>query len=81
MDNGKLLNTLFDDRYHMLEVIGVGGMMCSHCTAAVEKACKAVPGTASAVADLDKKQVTVRSSGALDALEQAIIDAGYTIRR
>ena len=62
-------------------VIGVEGMMCHHCTAAVEKACKAVPGTASAVADLDKKQVTVRSSGALDALEQAIIDAGYTIRR
>ena len=62
-------------------VIGVEGMMCHHCTAAVEKACKAVPGTASAVADLDKKQVTVRSNGALDALEQAIIDAGYTIRR
>ena len=62
-------------------VIGVEGMMCHHCTAAVEKACKTVPGTASAVADLDKKQVTVRSNGALDALEQAIIDAGYTIRR
>jgi copper chaperone CopZ len=62
-------------------VIGVEGMMCHHCTAAVEKACKAVPGTASAVADLDKKQDTVRSSGALDALEQAIMDAGYTIRR
>ena len=62
-------------------VIGVEGMMCHHCTAAVEKACKAVPGTASAVADLDKKQVTVRSGAALDALEQAIIDAGYTIRR
>ena len=62
-------------------VIGVEGMMCHHCTAAVEKACKAVPGTASAVADLDKKQVTVRSTAALDALEQAIIDAGYTIRR
>jgi cation transport ATPase len=62
-------------------VIGVEGMMCHHCTAAVEKACKAVPGTASAVADLDKKQVAVRSNGTLDALEQAIIDAGYTIRR
>ena len=62
-------------------VIGVEGMMCHHCTAAVEKACKAVPGTAAAVADLDKKQVTVRSDGSLEALEQAIIDAGYTIRR
>lgn len=26
MENGKLLNTLLDDRYEMLEVIGVGGM-------------------------------------------------------
>ena len=59
----------------------IEGMMCNHCTAAVEKACKAVPGTAAAVADLDKKQVTVRSNAALDALEQAIIDAGYTIRK
>ena len=62
-------------------VIGVEGMMCHHCTAAVEKACKAIPGTASAVADLDKKLVTVRSGAALSDLEQAIIDAGYTIRR
>ena len=62
-------------------VIGVEGMMCHHCTAAVEKACKAVPGTASAVADLDKKLVTVRSGAALSDLEQAIIDAGYTIRK
>jgi Cu+-exporting ATPase len=62
-------------------VIGVEGMMCHHCTAAVEKACKAVPGTASALADLEKKQVTVRGSAALTELENAIIDAGYTIRR
>ena len=56
-------------------------MMCPHCTAAVEKACRAVTGTASAVADLDKKLVTVRSGAALSDLEQAIIDAGYTIRK
>ena len=62
-------------------VIGVEGMMCHHCTAAVEKACKAVSGTASAVADLDKKLVTVRSGAALSDLEQAIIDAGYIIRK
>ena len=62
-------------------VIGVEGMMCHHCTAAVEKACKAVPGTATAVADLDKKLVTVRSNAALSDLEQAVIDAGYFIRK
>ncbi len=62
-------------------MIGVEGMMCHHCTAAVEKACKGVPGTAAAVADLEKKQVTVRGNADLTALEKAIIEAGYTIRR
>ena len=62
-------------------VIGVDGMMCGHCTAAVEKACKAVPGTLSAAADLEKKQVTVRGNADLSALENAIIEAGYTIRK
>jgi len=59
----------------------VEGMMCHHCVAAVEKACKGVPGTASALADLEKKQVTVRGNAPLDKLELAIIDAGYTIRK
>ena len=62
-------------------VIGVDGMMCGHCTAAVEKACKAVPGTLSAAADLEKKQVTVRGNADLSSLENAIIEAGYTIRK
>jgi Cu+-exporting ATPase len=62
-------------------VIGVDGMMCGHCTAAVEKACKAVPGVLAASADLEKKQVTVRGEAALDALEKAIAEAGYSIRK
>ena len=62
-------------------VIGVDGMMCHHCVAAVEKACKSVPGTVSARADLDKNQVTVRGEAELTALENAIIEAGYTIRK
>ncbi len=62
------------------QVIGVEGMMCHHCVAAVEKACKGVSGTVAAVADLEKKQVTVRGTGERMMLEQAIIDAGYTIR-
>ena len=61
-------------------VIGVEGMMCHHCTAAVEKACMAVPGTLSALADLDGKTVTVRGEADRKALETAIVDAGYTIR-
>jgi cation transport ATPase len=53
-------------------VIGVEGMMCHHCVAAVEKACKEVAGTAAATADLDKKIVTVRSTASQEALEQAM---------
>ncbi len=59
--------------------IGVGGMMCSHCTAAVERACKAVPGVETAVADLEAKNVTVTGNADLEALKQAIRDADYEI--
>ena len=62
-------------------VIGVEGMMCHHCTAAVEKACRGVPGTLAAMADLEKKQVTVRGTADRAALETAIVEAGYTILR
>ena len=62
-------------------VIEVEGMMCGHCTAAVEKACMDVPGTLEAKADLENKQVTVRGEASREALEKAIIDAGYTIRK
>ena len=60
-------------------VIGVEGMMCGHCTAAVEKACKGVPGVLAATADLDGKKVTVRGEADRKALEAAIVDAGYSI--
>jgi len=60
-------------------VIGVGGMMCSHCTAAVERACKAVPGTVNAVASLEAKNVTVTGTPDVEALKAAIRDADYEI--
>ena len=60
-------------------VINVNGMMCAHCKAAVEKACKAVPGTTDAVVDLEQKTVTVTGSAQLSALKQAIVDAGYEV--
>ena len=60
-------------------VIGVGGMMCSHCTASVEKACLGVPGTVSAVADLEKKCVTVTGTADIEALKKAIIAEDYEI--
>jgi len=63
----------------METVIRVEGMMCVHCKAMVEKVCKAVPGTADAVVDLQAKTVTVTGNAAVDALKKAIVDAGYEV--
>ena len=63
----------------METVIQVGGMMCSHCKARVEKACKAVAGVTEAVVDLQAKTVTVIGSASRDALENAIVQVGFEI--
>ena len=63
----------------METVIYVNGMMCPHCQARVEKACKAVPGVTDAVVDLKAKNVTVTGTADTEALKAAIIDAGYEI--
>ena len=60
-------------------IIHVNGMMCSHCTAAVEKACLGVPGTVSAVASLEEKKVTVTGTADAEALKKAIIAEDYEI--
>ena len=60
-------------------VIGVGGMMCHHCTSAVEKACLAVPGVESARADLERKNVTIVGNADMEAIKQAIRDKDYEI--
>ena len=61
-------------------IIKVDGMMCPHCKARVESVCKAVSGTADAVVDLDKKQVTVTGNFAVDAVKRAITEAGYVVQ-
>ena len=63
----------------MKTVINVGGMMCTHCKAMVEKVCKAVPGTVDAVVDLQAKNVTVTGDADVAALKKAIADAGYEV--
>lgn len=65
----------------MTTVIHVEGMMCGHCKAAVEKACKGVSGTQDAVVDLQAKTVTVTGSAASAELEKAITDAGYEVKK
>ena len=63
----------------METVIYVDGMMCKHCKAHVEAACKCVPGTVDAVVDLEKKCVTVTGQSDVEALKKAITDAGYDV--
>ncbi len=64
---------------NMETVIRVEGMMCPHCKARVEAACKAVPGTRDAVVDLQAKQVTVTGTAGEAAWKEAIVAAGYEI--
>ncbi|MBR2890326.1 MAG: heavy metal translocating P-type ATPase [Oscillospiraceae bacterium] len=63
----------------METVIKVEGMMCKHCKAHVEKACKGVAGTVDAVVDLAAKNVTVTGTASLEALKAAITEAGYDV--
>lgn len=64
---------------NMETVIKVEGMMCGHCKARVEKACKSVPGTVDAVVDLAAKTVTVTGTADVAALKKAITDADYEV--
>jgi Cu+-exporting ATPase len=70
---------IMKEEIKMETVIYVNGMMCPHCKAMVEKVCKAIPGTADAVVDLQAKNVTVTGDADVAALKAAIIDAGYEV--
>ena len=63
----------------MEKTMKIEGMMCPHCKAMVEKVCKAVPGTADAVVDLQAKNVTVTGDADVNALKMAIAEAGYEV--
>lgn len=63
----------------MERIIYVDGMMCPHCKARVESACKAVTGVTDAVVDLNAKQVTISGNAQIDEIKKAITDAGYQV--
>lgn len=63
----------------MKTVLHVEGMMCTHCKAAVEKACKGVSGVTDAVVDLKAKTATVTGNADLEMLKKAIVDAGFEV--
>ena len=85
-DIEALKQAIREEDYEVMEepkaqtiVLSVGGMMCSHCTASVEKACMSVPGTLSAKADLEGKSVIVTGTADIEALKKAIIAEDYEI--
>ncbi|MFR1631363.1 MAG: metal-transporting ATPase, partial [Sutterella wadsworthensis] len=65
----------------MEKVIHIEGMHCGHCTAAVEKALRALPGVESAVADLEKKEARVKAAaGVSDVMLSAVVTgAGFKV--
>ena len=71
----------YTEEFKMTKTIKIDGMMCPHCEAAVKKALEAIDGVTSATASHTEKQATVELSKDVDTatLEQAVVDAGYTI--
>lgn len=57
----------------------VPGMSCAHCTAAVEKAIKAIDPTATVSCELPTRTVSVESILSDRAVSEAIRGAGYEV--
>lgn len=57
--------------------LSVPNMSCGHCTAAIEKAIKAIDPTARVACDLGIHIVEVESFLSESAVSEAIRDAGY----
>ncbi|MEG2679205.1 MAG: heavy metal translocating P-type ATPase, partial [Oscillospiraceae bacterium] len=62
----------------MEQIIKIEGMSCGHCSARVEKALNAIPGTTATV-DLAAKTATVTGDASLEQLKAAVEDAGYEV--
>jgi len=57
----------------------VENMSCGHCVGAVTKAVQGIDAAAQVQIDLASKSVKVESTGALDSIKAAIVDAGYPV--
>ena len=65
----------------MDKVIHIEGMHCGHCTAAVEKALKALPGVEAVEMSLEKNQARVKVAGTVsDVMLSAVVaGAGFKV--
>jgi copper chaperone CopZ len=82
MRTPKLFQSLFKSTHTTTTRLKVEGMTCSGCAARVEKAIRALPGVASADADLPASHATVvhdPSKISPDRIRQAILAAGYKV--
>ena len=59
--------------------LSVPDMSCGHCTAAIEKAIKAIDPTATVSCELPTHTVSVESFLSERAVSEAIRDAGYEV--
>jgi len=57
----------------------VPSMVCEACAKAVTQAVQSVDAEASISIDLDSKDVTVESTASLEAVQQAIAEAGHEV--
>ncbi|OPY67897.1 MAG: Copper-transporting P-type ATPase [Syntrophorhabdaceae bacterium PtaU1.Bin034] len=60
-------------------VLNIQDMTCMHCTMAVEKALKAVPGVTDVKVDLAGKKAVVTGSAERSVLAEAVTKAGYEV--
>lgn len=58
----------------------VPDMACSACAETITKAVQALDADASVQADPGTKQVIITTSTASDQVQQAIVEAGYTVQ-
>lgn len=65
----------------LTKTIKIDGMMCSHCEATVKKALESIDGVAQVTPNHTEKKADITLTKDVDTavLEQAVIDAGYTI--
>lgn len=63
----------------MTTTISIEGMMCAHCQAHVEKALKEVAGVTEVTVSLENKNAVVTGNASVEALKQAVVDAGYEV--
>ena len=63
----------------MTTTISIEGMMCAHCQAHGEKALKEVAGVTDVTVSLENKNAVVTGDASVEALKQAVVDAGYEV--